>query len=764
MAIKLSIITAFDDKELKRAQREIAAVGKSISRGLDMAVTGALAGATAGLVGAVKASSDYLAQMTGVEQVFGSAAKSVADFSKTAAKSAGLSATEALTAAKTFGLFANSAGLAGQSSANFATSLTQLAGDLGSFNEIPTAQVLADIQSGLQGQAEPLRKYGIFLTDAKLKEEAKNLAIYKGTGALSDQQKMLASYSLILKSTQVQQGDFAKYSTDLGNSTKTLTATLADLQVEIGNAVRPALTEIIPVLQEMIPLLGEKLKEAVDSVDWKEFFTAIVDGIGFIVTHLKEIATFVASMWALSKAIQAVKLAMSLATVATGLFTGALALNPIVAMGGAIAGLVGWIFMAKDAYDQASTSAGKFAKAQADKKYAQSLLAKNGLGDTIKEIWGGKGTDNDAKRLADMAKAAEARAAAAAVSAGIVLPNINAGVDSAAQKKADKAAKEAAAKAAKARKALIDAAQKAADEAQKAFEKVRDAALVFADSFKEVSQSFRDTFKASSELGAFERQTIDAFDAIKQSAIDASKAGLFDAKTLDGLLAYADRERALLQGIAKDRDVLAKKISIAQAVTSGVMGSLNITSMLETETKKVTRSVSSLVNGIALTTTQTFDEVVSGGLADSFRKLVDKTKAFASNLNKLKALGLNGNLFKQIVDAGAEGGNATAEAIIAGGAEAVTELNGLFQDLSDAGNEIAKTTTPVLYALGEDITNSFIDGLRSEDQKLIDTATAMAALFTSEFKKQLDLAIAPTLSTMQHRSSGTDRARPIKAT
>lgn len=191
---------------------------------------------------------------------------------------------------------------------------------------------------------------------------------------------------------------------------------------------------------------------------------------------------------------------------------------------------------------------------------------------------------------------------------------------------------------------------------------------------------------------------------------------------------------------------MAQKISIAQSVTSGVMGSLDLTSMLESETKQVTKSVTRMVNGIALTTTQTFDEVVSGGLADSFKKLVDKTKAFASNLTQLKKLGLNGNLFKQIVEAGADGGNATAEAIIAGGADAVKELNGLFGELEKAGSDIAATSTPVLYALGEDITNSFIDGLRSEDQKLIDTATAMAALFTSQFKASLGSAMSATLN------------------
>ena len=63
--------------------------------------------------------------------------------------------------------------------------------------------------------------------------------------------------------------------------------------------------------------------------------------------------------------------------------------------------------------------------------------------------------------------------------------------------------------------------------------------------------------------------------------------------------------------------------------------------------------------------------------------------------------------------------------------------------MEKAGSDIAATSTPVLYALCEDITNSFIDGLRSEDQKLIDTATAMAALFTQQFKASLDSAMLP---------------------
>jgi hypothetical protein len=320
---------------------------------------------------------------------------------------------------------------------------------------------------------------------------------------------------------------------------------------------------------------------------------------------------------------------------------------------------------------------------------------------------------------------------------------------SAAQKKAEADAKAAADKAAKARQAIIDAFKKAADEAKKAFDDLKSSIDDFNKSFDATAQGFNAVFKLTPILGAFEQQAVDAFDTIKQSAQDAFDSKLITKDALASLTAYADREKALLQSIAKQRDVLAKKISIAQAITSGVMGSLNITSLLQSETRTVTQSVTKMVDGIALTTTKTFDEVISGGLADSFKKLVDKTKTFASNLTKLKALGLNGTLFKQIVDAGAEAGNATAESIISGGASAVTELNGLFTDLATTGEDIAKTSTDVFYGIGEDVTNGFIEGLRSQDQMLIDTATAMAALFTVEFKKQLDLAIAPTLSAMQ---------------
>lgn len=327
-----------------------------------------------------------------------------------------------------------------------------------------------------------------------------------------------------------------------------------------------------------------------------------------------------------------------------------------------------------------------------------------------------------------------------------------------AEKKALALAKARAKAAAEARQAIIDAAQQAADDAREAFDDLKASIDSFSQSFAQVATDFNATFKIAAPLGQFAQMSSDAFDTIKASAQEAFDNKLITAQALTALQVYANRENLILLDIAKKRDVLAKKISIAQSITSGIMGSLNLNSMLESQTKEVTKSVTKMVNGIALTTTQTFDEVVTGGLADNFKKLVDRTKTFAGNLTKLKALGLNGNLFKQIVDAGAEGGNATAEAIIAGGAASVKELNGLFTDLSKAGNDIASTATDTMYNLGEDITNGFIEGLRSQDSALASTAATMAALFTEQFKSQLNAAIQPTVNVTQSTASAASQA------
>jgi hypothetical protein len=318
MAIRIPILTSFDPKGLKQANAQFAKLQTSIgSLGRNFAIAGtAIVAGTALLGKAVQSASNFEAEFEGVNQVFGKAAKSVQSFAEQAAQSAGLSATEALQASKTFGLFATGAGLGVEEAAKFSTTMVQLAGDLGSFNDVPTAEALAAIQSGLMGQSEPLRKFGVFLDDARLKAEALNMGIYNGKGPLTTQQKMMASYSAILGQTTVQQGDFVKYQDTLGNQLKTISTEFDNLSKDIGLMLIPAITDALPQIKEMARTLGEELKAAIESIDWKALTKTVVDLARFFAQNAGTIIQVVTAIFALNTAYKLMQVAIGLTTVA----------------------------------------------------------------------------------------------------------------------------------------------------------------------------------------------------------------------------------------------------------------------------------------------------------------------------------------------------------------------------------------------------------------------------------------------------------------
>jgi hypothetical protein len=298
-------------------------------------------------------------------------------------------------------------------------------------------------------------------------------------------------------------------------------------------------------------------------------------------------------------------------------------------------------------------------------------------------------------------------------------------------------------------KAAADAIQKsidAANEQAEAYMKAAEAAAEFMSATRAMVDGFRDLFKVTPELGQFEQAAVDAFSNIFDTIDSALSDGLILSGAASALREYAASERKTLQAIAKQRDVLAGKIDVARTITAGVTGLLSITNLLETSSRSVTETVRSIVGGIDVAVTKTFDVVESGGLVDNFQKLVDKTKAFAKNLVALKKLGLNKQLFAQLVQAGADAGGATAEAIVAGGSDTISALNGLYNELALSAGDIAANATDTLYEVGQQVvSNGFIEGLLSQDSELQRAAQTLADAFASTFTTQLQLAVDAVL-------------------
>jgi hypothetical protein len=260
----------------------------------------ALAAATAAVgafaikiaVDGVKAASDLSESVSKVGVLFGDSASKIEAFAESAAASLGQTKQQALDAASTFAIFGSSAGLAGDDLVKFSTDFTTLASDLASFNNTSPEDAIQAIGAALRGETEPLRRYGVLLDDASLRQAALSLGIIRTTKeALTPQQKVLAAQELIYQQTSAAQGDFQRTSDGLANSQRILNAQLANIRTEIGEALLPMvlkLTQIftnnvLPVIQSVADAfssraggLGEGIFEYVDAV--KTFLLPIIDG------------------------------------------------------------------------------------------------------------------------------------------------------------------------------------------------------------------------------------------------------------------------------------------------------------------------------------------------------------------------------------------------------------------------------------------------------------------------------------------------------
>jgi len=261
--INVTISGDYNDRDIKKAIRDL----QSLEKGAEQSTTtfqkfqklggAAQAAIAAGVAVAgtailqfgkdsLMAASDFDEIQNKVNEIFGESGRmQLNSFAQTAATAMGASATAALDAASQFGIFGKSAGLAGGDLVTFSTDLTLLAGDLASFNNTTTDEAIMALGAGLRGESEPLRRFGVLLDDATLKARAMEMGIYNGSGALSQQQRVLAAQSEILAQTTTQQGDFARTADGLANTMRTVEAAVEDAKVAIGQGLYQAIGDIV---------------------------------------------------------------------------------------------------------------------------------------------------------------------------------------------------------------------------------------------------------------------------------------------------------------------------------------------------------------------------------------------------------------------------------------------------------------------------------------------------------------------------------------
>ena len=263
-----SVVVKFlaDTSQMRKSMGEIEGslnkFGKAV-KGIGIALAGAFVVDKIADFGkeAINIASDLEEAASKTNAVFGEQAGVIEEASKRAAKAAGLSEGAYLSAASTLGIYADKAGLAGAAQAEFATGLSQAAADFASFYNTDVDSALSAIQQGLRGESEALRKYGVFLDDATLKQGYFNATGEEVVGTLTAQQKIIGAQNQIYEQGNVALGDYARTSDGLANTQRTLAATFENLKGALGEGLLPVVSELasvlIPIVEDLTPTFAE---------------------------------------------------------------------------------------------------------------------------------------------------------------------------------------------------------------------------------------------------------------------------------------------------------------------------------------------------------------------------------------------------------------------------------------------------------------------------------------------------------------------------
>ncbi len=183
-------------------------------------------------------------------------------------------------------------GVTRDKAADLSKSVVTLATDMSSFNNLPTADVIRDIQSALVGNHETVRKYGVVLDEATVNQELLNMGIVGGNKAATAAEKALARLNLIMAGTTDAQGDAIRTADSFTNRFRALKSSIIDLSESFGNLLLPTIQKLVEGITKAV-----KFVDALDEDQKKLIITvaALAAAIGpLLIVVGKMIALFAA--------------------------------------------------------------------------------------------------------------------------------------------------------------------------------------------------------------------------------------------------------------------------------------------------------------------------------------------------------------------------------------------------------------------------------------------------------------------------------------
>ena len=308
----------------------------------------------------VDAASTAAESANAISVAFGDAADGVMKLSSTSVDRLNMNGNAFREYAVRFSGFADDIVGQGGDVTGFIDDLTTRGADFASVYNIDAAEALQVFQSGLAGETEPLKKFGINLSEAAIQAYAVSSGIIKSGETMTDAEKAQARYGLLMEETAKVQGDLANTADSHANKQRHMNEKFAEAQAVIGEAFIPILDAAITFITDSVIPAMEDGGEAI-----KGFFTWFGDNQGWLLPLLSGIGAILLSIGIYTTALgiaAAITAAGGLPAIiaATWAWTAALLANPvtwiILGIGLLVAALV-WLFMNWDAVTKWVTAA-----------------------------------------------------------------------------------------------------------------------------------------------------------------------------------------------------------------------------------------------------------------------------------------------------------------------------------------------------------------------------------------------------------------------
>ncbi|HBE72465.1 MAG TPA: hypothetical protein DDW52_30395 [Planctomycetaceae bacterium] len=246
---------------IRQVQNRLRALSRSFATvGASLTAAGAAAAATFGTVLSsaftrpIQQAGEFAEVLSKFETVFAGQSASVRDWAQNFGKEVGRSEAQLLrflgTAQDTFVPL----GFDPAEAEEFSKVITQLAVDLGSFNNLDDGEAFDRLIGAVVGNTENLLKFGVVAQQAQIQAEALNLGFDPKN--LTAYQKAQAILSLTIRGTEAAQGDAARTSGSYANQLKALNAEISNLQNAIGGALLGAATSVVSRIRQVVEAIS----------------------------------------------------------------------------------------------------------------------------------------------------------------------------------------------------------------------------------------------------------------------------------------------------------------------------------------------------------------------------------------------------------------------------------------------------------------------------------------------------------------------------